>query len=78
MRHSFQVAGIAASFALVLMPVVASAQIHSHPSRHALTPVQSRDNATFQAYYTQPRAAEPAEPSCGSNCQVAPMYGIGY
>ncbi len=77
MRHSFKAAGIATSFALVLMPVVASAQIHSHPSRHVLTQVQDRDNAAFEAYYTQPRAPQP-QPSCGSNCQVAPMYGIGY
>jgi hypothetical protein len=77
MRKSFKVATIAASFALVLMPVMASAQVHSHPGRHAVA--QNRDNAAFEAYYAQqPRVEQPAQPSCGSNCQPMQMYGIGY
>jgi hypothetical protein len=77
MRNSFKVVGIATSLALVLMPVMASAQVHSHPSRHTLTQAQNRDDA-FQAYYGQPRVEQPAAPSCGSNCQPMQMYGIGY
>ncbi len=82
MRKSFKIAGIAASFALVLMPVMASAQVHSHVSHHAVVakaqPVQSRDNAAFEAYYGQVPVQQPAQPSCGSNCQPMQMYGIGY
>lgn len=80
MRNSFKVATIAASFVLALMPVMASAQVHSHSSRHAVVhhaqAVQTRDNTAFEAYYAQqPRVEQPA---CGSNCQPMQMYGIGY
>jgi hypothetical protein len=83
MRHSFKIATIAASFALILMPVMASAQVHSHPSRHTVVnraqAALDRDNAAFEAYYAQrPRVEQPAQPSCGSNCQPMQMYGIGY
>jgi hypothetical protein len=75
MRKSFKIIGIATSFALVLTPVMASTRVHSHPKHHMVIQAKNRDNAAFEAYYNQSRVEQP---SCGSNCQPALMYGISY
>jgi hypothetical protein len=81
MRKSIKLVGVAASLALGLLPVMAAAQIHSHPSRQTLTDkaqASRNNNTAFQATYSPARPEQPAQPSCGSNCQPMQMYGIGY
>ncbi len=82
MRESSKVAGIFASCILGMMPVMASAQIHSHPNRQVLAEkarvARDQANAAFEANYNQSRPVQPLASSCGSNCAPLQMYGIGY
>jgi hypothetical protein len=81
MRKSIKFAGIVASLALGLMPVMAAAQVHAHPSRQTLAntaQLYTADNAAFEANYVQFHPEQPTPYACDSNCQPIQMYGIGY
>ncbi len=83
MRKSIKGGIVATSLALGFVPAIASAQVHSHPSRQTLTntpPLSQGDRAppiASESYQAVP--GQTWAPSCpASGCGEYVLYGVGY